>query len=58
MEKIAEYMEKLGKKIGLWDISEVGLEAIPLTILGLFGGMMTIIVLFVILSETHFKLPF
>ena len=37
MEKIAEYMEKLGKKIGLWDISEVGLEAIPLTILGLVG---------------------
>ena len=46
------------KALPTWDISEVGLEAIPLTILGLFGGMMTIIVLFVILSETHFKLPF
>ena len=51
MEKIAEYMEKFGKKIGLWDISELGLEAIPLTILSLFGGFITLIVLFVILSK-------
>ena len=58
MEKIAEYMERFGKKIGLWDISELGLEAIPLTILSLFGGFITLIVLFVILSETHYKLPF
>lgn len=58
MEKLAEHMEKLGKKIGLWDISEVGLEAIPLTILSLFGGMITIIILFIILAETYFELPF
>lgn len=58
MEKLAEHMEKSGKQIGLWDISEIGLEAIPITILSLFGGMITIIVLFIILAETYFELPF
>jgi|TARA_B100000959_G_C14989149_1_gene626968 hypothetical protein len=53
MEKLVGLFESFGKKIGLWDLSELGLEVIPLTLLGLFGGLMTIILVFVLLSGTH-----
>jgi|TARA_B100001013_G_C24384199_1_gene353367 hypothetical protein len=56
MEKLAGLLESLGKKIGLWDLSELGLEAIPLTLLGLFGGLMTVILVFVLLAGTHISL--
>ena len=54
MEKLAGLLESFGKKIGLWDLSELGLEAIPLTLLGLFGGLMTVILVFVLLPEHIF----
>ena len=56
METLAGLLGRFGKKIGLWDLSELGLEAIPLTLLALFGGLMTIIVVFVLLSGTHITL--
>ena len=56
MEKLAGLLESLGKKIGLWDLSELGLESIPLTLLGLFGGLMTVILVFVLLAGTHISL--
>ena len=42
MEKLAGLLESFGKKIGLWDLSELGLEAIPLTLLGLFLSLIHI----------------
>ena len=56
MEKLAGLLESFGKKIGLWDLSELGLEAIPLTLLGLFGGLLTVILVFVLLAGTHISL--
>ena len=56
MEKLAGLLESFGKKIGLWDLSELGLEAVPLTLLGLFGGLMTVILVFVLLAGTHISL--
>ena len=56
METLVGILGSFGKKIGLWDLSELGLEAIPLTLLALFGGLMTIIVVFVLLSGTHITL--
>jgi hypothetical protein len=56
METLAGLLESVGKKIGLWDLSELGLEAIPLTLLAMFGGLMTIIVVFVLLAGTHITL--
>ena len=56
METLVGLLGSFGKKIGLWDLSELGLEAIPLTLLAMFGGLMTIIVVFVLLSGTHITL--
>jgi len=56
METLVGLIGSFGKKIGLWDLSELGLEVIPMTLLTLFGGLMTIIVVFVLLSGTHITL--